>query len=71
MNVFVKDTTNFFNILSGYNKNRRLQTLSMSPMQIKERLLQMIREETKMGENGRIIAKMNALVDSVYDKGAL
>ena len=61
---FVKDTTNFFNILSGYNKNRRLQTLSMSPMQIKERLLQMIREETKMGENGRIIAKMNALVDS-------
>lgn len=61
---FAKDTTNFFNILSGYNKNRRLDTLSMSPMQIKERLLSMIATETTKGTEGRIIAKMNALVDS-------
>jgi len=61
---FAIDSTNFFNILSGYNKNRRLEHLSMSPMQIKERLLDMIKNEESKGAEGRIIAKMNALVDS-------
>ena len=36
----------------------------MSPMQIKERVLEMIKTETAHGEQGRIVAKMNALVDS-------
>ena len=61
---FAKDTTTFFHILSGYNKNRVLQTLSMSPMQIKERLIEMIKVEEKKRSDGHIIAKMNALVDS-------
>lgn len=61
---FAKDTTTFFHILSGYNKNRVLQTLAMSPMQIKERLIEMIKVEEKKGSDGHIIAKMNALVDS-------
>ena len=61
---FASDTTTFFHILSGFSKNRRLQTLSMSPMQIKERVLEMIKTETAHGEQGRIVAKMNALVDS-------
>ena len=61
---FASDTTTFFHILSGFSKNRRLQTLSMSPMQIKERVLDMIKSETAYGEQGRIVAKMNALVDS-------
>ncbi|WP_346745900.1 RNA degradosome polyphosphate kinase [uncultured Campylobacter sp.] len=61
---FASDTTTFFHILSGFSKNRRLQTLSMSPMQIKERVLDMIKTETAHGEHGRIVAKMNALVDS-------
>jgi polyphosphate kinase 1 len=61
---FASDTTTFFHILSGFSKNRRLQTLSMSPMQIKERVLDMIKTETTHGEQGRIVAKMNALVDS-------
>lgn len=61
---FAKDTTNFFHILSGYNKNRRLNTLSMSPMQIKERLIEMIKVEESKANEGHIIAKMNALVDS-------
>lgn len=61
---FAKDTTTFFHILSGFSKNRRLNLLSMSPMQIKERVIDMIKNEAKMGGEGRIIAKMNALVDS-------
>lgn len=60
---FASDTTTFFHILSGYNKNRRLETLSMSPFQIKERVIEKIRFEASKGDAGRIIAKMNALVD--------
>lgn len=62
--IFAKDTTAFFHTLSGYNKNRTLNHLSMSPMQIKTRLLEMIKNEELKKEDGRIIAKMNALVDS-------
>ena len=60
---FANDTTTFFHILSGFSKNRQLNTLSMSPFQIKERVLQMIKNEAKKGKDGRIVAKMNALVD--------
>lgn len=62
--IFAKDTTTFFHILSGYNKNRTLNHLSMSPMQIKARLLEMIKNEEAKKDQGRIIAKMNSLVDS-------
>ncbi|EAI9064898.1 RNA degradosome polyphosphate kinase [Campylobacter lari] len=60
---YSQDTTTFFHILSGYSKSRRLKTLSMSPKQIKERILDMIATEASHGKNGVIIAKMNALVD--------
>ncbi|EAL3898681.1 RNA degradosome polyphosphate kinase [Campylobacter lari] len=60
---YSQDTTTFFHILSGYSKSRRLKTLSMSPKQIKERILDMIAIEASHGKNGVIIAKMNALVD--------
>ena len=61
---FASDSTTFFHILSGYNKNRRLNTLSMSPFQIKERIVEKIKFEARKGEQGRIIAKMNALIDA-------
>ncbi len=60
---FAKDSTTFFHILSGFSKNRRLSTLSMSPMQIKNRVIAMINNEAKKGAEGFIIAKMNSLVD--------
>ncbi|AJC89384.1 RNA degradosome polyphosphate kinase [Campylobacter lari] len=60
---YSQDTTTFFHILSGYSKSRRLKTLSMSPKQIKERILDIIATEASHGKNGAIIAKMNALVD--------
>ena len=61
---FAKDITTFFHILSGFSKKRRLEVLSMSPNQIKERILKMIATETSKGKEGVIIAKMNSLVDS-------
>jgi polyphosphate kinase len=61
---FAKDTTTFFHILSGFSRNQKLETLSMSPTQIKPKLLTMINNETTKGKEGKIIAKMNSLVDS-------
>jgi polyphosphate kinase len=61
---YAKDSTTFFHILSGFSKNKKLDTLSMSPMQIKNRVIAMINAEAEHGADGVIIAKMNALVDS-------
>ncbi|MBE0490687.1 MAG: RNA degradosome polyphosphate kinase [Sulfurospirillum sp.] len=60
---FAKDTTTFFHILSGFSKSKKLNTLSMSPTQIKPKLIALIVNETKMGDAGHIIMKMNSLVD--------
>ena len=57
------DITAFFNILTGYHKNKELKTLAMSPFQIKEQVLKMIKTESLAGKKGKIIMKMNSLVD--------
>jgi len=60
---FAKDSTTFFHILSGFSKHRQLETLSMSPTQIKPKIIRLIEKESDCGSEGRIIVKMNALVD--------
>jgi polyphosphate kinase len=60
---FKADSITFFHILTGFSKNKKLNNLKMSPFQIKETLLAMIKNEAKHGAKGKIIAKMNALVD--------
>jgi len=57
------DSTRFFHYLTGFSKRGKLQTLYMSPTQIKPKLLSLIEKERERGEEGHIIAKMNALVD--------
>ncbi len=59
-----EDATRFFHILTGFSKYKKLNRLSMSPTQIKQKLLYMIENERAKKEAGRIIAKMNSLVDS-------
>ena len=61
---FAKDTTKFFHILSGFSKDKKLNYLSMSPTQIKPKLITLINAEAKAGKDGCIILKMNALVDT-------
>ncbi|MDR1555331.1 MAG: RNA degradosome polyphosphate kinase [Campylobacteraceae bacterium] len=61
---YAKDSTTFFHILSGFSKNKKLEKLSMSPMQIKNRIIGMINSESEKGEQGHIIVKMNSIVDS-------
>ncbi len=61
---FRADSITFFHILTGFSKNKKLNNLKMSPHQMKSSLLEMIKKEREKKGDGRIIAKMNALVDS-------
>ena len=57
------DATRFFHYLTGFSKKGKLNTIYVSPSQIKPKLLNLIENETKKKGEGRIIAKMNSLVD--------
>ncbi|MDP3120622.1 MAG: RNA degradosome polyphosphate kinase [Sulfuricurvum sp.] len=57
------DMTRFFHFLTGFSKKGKLNELYMAPTQIKPKVLSLIQNETRMGAEGVIIAKMNSLVD--------
>lgn len=57
------DLTRFFHFLSGFSNKGRLNELYMAPSQIKPKILALIQNEIKHGENGEIIAKVNSIVD--------
>ncbi|MCT7950503.1 polyphosphate kinase 1 [Ancylothrix sp. C2] len=60
------DLTDLFNYLTGYSRQRSYRKLLVAPVNMRERMIALIRREiehTKNGRAGRIVAKMNALVD--------
>ncbi len=57
------DMTRFFHFLTGFSKKGKLNELYMSPSQIKPKVLSLIQNETRKKSEGRIIAKLNSLVD--------
>ncbi len=60
------DLTDLFNHLTGYSRQRSYRKLLVAPVNMRERMEQLIRQEidhAKNGGSGRIVAKMNALVD--------
>ncbi len=57
------DLTRFFHFLTGFSKKGNLNKLYMSPSQIKPKILSLIQNETRKGSEGKIIAKINSLVD--------
>lgn len=60
------DLTDLFNYLTGYSRQRSYRKLLVAPVNMRERMINLIRREiehTKNGRAGRIVAKMNALVD--------
>ena len=61
--AFSKDATHFFHFLTGFSTYTKLDTLFMSPVQIKPKLIKFIEKEGKYGKNGHIILKANSLVD--------
>jgi polyphosphate kinase len=61
--VITNDLTRFFHFLTGFSKKGKLNELYMAPTQIKPKVLSLIHNETRQGQNGHIIAKVNSLVD--------
>ena len=61
-----EDATAVFNMLSGYSEPRSWHTLSLAPLWLRDRFLQLIRREkehARKGEEAHIRAKMNSLCD--------
>ncbi|PCD77504.1 RNA degradosome polyphosphate kinase [Pseudothioclava arenosa] len=62
-----RDATKVFNYLSGYVQPEGLENLSISPISLKPRLLELIEKESQYARAGRpaeIWAKMNSLIDA-------
>jgi polyphosphate kinase len=60
------DLTDLFNFLTGYSRQHSYRQLLVAPVNMRDRFLALIRREAehcKNGKGGRIVAKMNALVD--------
>ena len=60
------DLTDLFNYLTGYSKQKSFRKLLVAPVTMRDRMIEMVERETELcrsGKTGRIVAKMNSLVD--------
>ncbi len=60
------DVTHLFNVLTGYSRRSDYDALIVAPLNLRRRMIQMIEQEaerSKPSRPGRIMMKMNALVD--------
>ncbi|NEQ77544.1 MAG: polyphosphate kinase 1 [Okeania sp. SIO2C9] len=61
------DLTDLFNFLTGYSRQQSYRKLLIAPVNMRDRFLKLINREIEncqKGKTGRIVAKMNSLVDS-------
>jgi len=61
------DLTDLFNFLTGYSRQKAYHKILVAPMSLREKMIEMIKREAdncRGGGSGRIVAKMNSLVDS-------
>ena len=61
--VIGEDVSKLFNVMTGYFHPPELKKMYMSPITLKKKILNLIEREMEAGEEGRIVAKMNSLVD--------
>jgi polyphosphate kinase len=64
---FGEDATDLFNYLTGYSSNKEYRKLLIAPINLRERMVELIHREVKHQKNGKkghLIFKMNSLVDS-------
>ncbi|MDR3627940.1 MAG: polyphosphate kinase 1, partial [Ignavibacteriaceae bacterium] len=62
------DVSDIFNYLTGYSKQVEFKKLFVAPINMREKMLSLISKETdnvKNGGEGKIIMKLNALVDPI------
>ncbi|BBD59170.1 polyphosphate kinase [Nostoc sp. HK-01] len=60
------DITDLFNFLTGYSRQKSYRELLVAPVNMRDRFLSLIQREitnVQKGFTGRIVAKMNSLVD--------
>src|SRR5205085_10328823 len=60
------DSSDLFNALTGFSRQRLYRKLLVAPANMRQRVVSLIEREAghaRAGRGGRIIAKMNALVD--------
>ena len=58
------DLTDLFNYLTGYSRQVEYRKLLVAPVALRKRILEFIATEVEKRERGRIILKMNNLVDA-------
>jgi len=57
------DVSDVFNLLTGYSEQTEYRKLLVAPVNLRQRLTELIERETSFGKHGRIIMKMNSLSD--------
>ena len=60
------DASSFFNAVTGYSQPQKFRKLDAAPLGLRDRLLEMIENETERkrhGQKARIMAKLNSLTD--------
>jgi polyphosphate kinase len=58
------DVSDLFNYLTGYSAQREFRKLIVAPANMRRQVLELIAREATFGERGRLILKMNALIDA-------
>jgi polyphosphate kinase len=66
--AFADDAGALFNLLTGYSSPPSWKRFDVAPVGLPERILALIDREAGFGSRGRIVAKMNALVDAAVIK---
>ena len=62
--TITQDVANLFNFLTGYSRSPHFGELVTAPTDLRERIVELIRNEARYGSEGRISMKMNALADA-------
>jgi polyphosphate kinase len=60
------DLTDLFNLLTGYSRQTRYRKILLAPTSLRNRIVELVGEEAeaaRRGGRGRIVLKMNSLVD--------
>ncbi len=60
---FADDAGALFNLITGYSTPPAWKRFEIAPLGLKERIIELIARESTFADKGRIIAKMNSLVD--------
>jgi polyphosphate kinase len=66
--AYADDAGALFNLLTGYSSPPSWKRFHVAPLGLQERIISLIDRETALGPRGRIIAKMNSLVDATVIK---